>query len=129
MDQVRVGRVKGIRIAVAAFAMSVFLFVAVAGGAFYLLTHKSDETAVFASDLRNALVDSCEINGNAQREVTRQILHEEIADAEHPDPALVAVLGIPPDQLDALIAESVAKFRARLRRVKPVDCAAQYPKP
>lgn len=44
MDQIRIGRVKGIRIAVAAFAMSVFLFVAMAGGTVYLLTAKSNES-------------------------------------------------------------------------------------
>jgi hypothetical protein len=43
MDRVRVGPVKGLKIAIAAFVLSVFLFVVVVGGAGYLLTHKSEE--------------------------------------------------------------------------------------
>jgi hypothetical protein len=43
MDRVKVGPVRGVKIAMAAFLLSVFLFVAAVGGGIYLLAHKSDE--------------------------------------------------------------------------------------
>jgi hypothetical protein len=43
MDRVGIGPVKGLRIAVAAFVLSVILFLGVAGGSVYLLTSKSNE--------------------------------------------------------------------------------------
>lgn len=43
MDRVRVGPVKGLKIAIAAFVLSVLLFVIVVAGGGYLLAHKSDE--------------------------------------------------------------------------------------
>jgi hypothetical protein len=43
MDRVRVGPVKGLKIAIAAFVISVALFVVVVAGGAYLLTHKSNE--------------------------------------------------------------------------------------
>ena len=43
MDRVRVGPVKGLKIAVAAFVLSVFLAAVVLGLGIYVLTGKSDE--------------------------------------------------------------------------------------
>jgi hypothetical protein len=43
MDRVRVGPVKGLKIAVAAFVLSVFLAAAVLGLGIYVLTSKTDE--------------------------------------------------------------------------------------
>lgn len=43
MDRVRVGPVKGLKIAIAAFVLSIALFVVVVAGGGYLLTHKSNE--------------------------------------------------------------------------------------
>jgi len=45
MDRVRVGPVKGLKIAIAAFVLSVVLFVIVIGGGVYLLVGKSNEGA------------------------------------------------------------------------------------
>ncbi|HET7455402.1 MAG TPA: hypothetical protein VFJ76_07775 [Solirubrobacterales bacterium] len=45
MDRVRVGPVKGLKIAMAAFVLSLALFVVVVAGGGYLLTHKSEEGA------------------------------------------------------------------------------------
>lgn len=43
MDRVRLGPVKGLRIAVAAFVLSVVLFGAVVGGGLYLAVHQATE--------------------------------------------------------------------------------------
>jgi hypothetical protein len=43
MDRVRIGPVKGLKIAIAAFVLSIALFVVVIAGGGYLLTHKSNE--------------------------------------------------------------------------------------
>lgn len=43
MDRVSVGPVKGLKIAMAAFVLSLALFVVVIAGGGYLLTHKSEE--------------------------------------------------------------------------------------
>lgn len=85
-----------------------------------------EENHGLVTSLHSALVESCEVNGNAARQVTRETLHEEIASAEHPDKALVEALNIPPKTLQRITAETVAKLRERLARVKPVDCASQY---
>lgn len=45
MDRVRVGPVKGLKIAMAAFVLSLVLFVLVVAGGGYLLTHKTEEGA------------------------------------------------------------------------------------
>jgi hypothetical protein len=65
MDSVRLGPVKGLRIAVAAFALSVFLFVAVSVGGIYLLTHKTNEGSethaaicALTADLESRTADS-----------------------------------------------------------------------
>jgi hypothetical protein len=43
MDRVSIGPVKGLRIAMAAFVLSLALLLAVAGISFYVLTHKTNE--------------------------------------------------------------------------------------
>jgi hypothetical protein len=78
------------------------------------------------TSLHAALVESCEINGNAQRSVQRETLHEEIHAARHIDPAVKKALNLPMAKFEELIDANVAKLRERLGRVKPVDCAQQY---
>lgn len=78
------------------------------------------------TSLQSALVESCEKNGNAQRQVQRETLHEEIHAAKHIDPAIKRAFNIPPAKLDQLIADNVKRLQRRLGRVHAVDCAAQY---
>jgi uncharacterized membrane protein len=128
MDQIQVRRVKGLRIAVAAFALSVFLFVAMAGGTVYLLTSKSDDNADFSTELRNGLVESCEVNGNPLREAVRHQINEQIQQREQLDYARFFP-NIPTAELKLLLDQQTEADRERLKEIAPVNCASLYPKP
>jgi hypothetical protein len=81
------------------------------------------------TSLQSAIVESCRVNGNARAKVTREQLHEEIREAEHPDPQAFDALvqaGIPPETIRELTAKTAAKLRGRLDRVKLTPCASQY---
>lgn len=78
------------------------------------------------TSLQSAIVESCEENGNASRQVARETLREEIHDARHIDPAIKAAFNLPPAKFQELIDQNVAKLRDRLARVKPVNCEKQY---
>lgn len=84
------------------------------------------ENRVLVNSLQSAIVESCKQNGNASRRVTRETLQEEIHDAKHPDPEVIAAFNLPPAKIEELIAQSVGKLETRLDRVHAVNCAAQY---
>lgn len=86
----------------------------------------SDDNRALVNSLQSAIVEACEEIGNARAKVAREQLHEEITDAEHPDPAVIAGFDIDPVKLQELIDENVEKLRQRLARVKVTNCAAQY---
>lgn len=76
--------------------------------------------------LQRAIVESCQENGNSRARVAREQLHEEIKDAEHPDPELLDALNLSPEAIDRLTNETIAKLEDRLDRVKLTPCATQY---
>lgn len=82
MDRVSLGPVKGLRIAVAAFVLSIALFVAVIAAGIYFATNESARTKDFSSELRDGLVANCERNGNPLREAVQRMLREQIARSE-----------------------------------------------
>ena len=128
MDRVRVGPVKGLKIAVAAFVLSVLLFAAVVGLGIYILTNQSDETQDFSAQLREGLVTSCEVNGNPLREAVRNQIQEQIRQREHLDYARFFP-NVPPEELKLLLEQQNEADRATLAEIAPVDCSEQYPKP
>jgi hypothetical protein len=71
-------------------------------------------------------VESCEQIGNERAQAAREQLHEEIMEAENPDPEVIAAFNLPPEKINELIAENVAKLKGRLDHIKLVNCAAQY---
>jgi hypothetical protein len=103
MDQIEVRRVKGLRIAVAAFALSVFLFVAGIGGAVWLLTAKSSE-GVETHEAICALSADLEARTQASRVFLR----------EHPHGAF----GVPA----ATIRESVENQERSIDALSVVAC-------
>lgn len=88
-----------------------------------VLTHQNRE---LTTSLQSAIVEACEKIGNERAQAAREQLHEEIADAKHPDPEVIAAFDLPKDKIDALIAENVAKLEGRLKHIKLVNCAKQY---
>jgi hypothetical protein len=88
-----------------------------------VLTQENHQLVV---SLQAAIVESCEKIGNERAQATREQLHEEIIEAEHPDPEVIAAFNLPREKIDELIAENVAKLKTRLDHVKLVNCAAQY---
>lgn len=103
MDRVSVGPVKGLRIAVAAFVLSVVLFLGVAGGSIYLLTSKSNE----GSETHDAI---CALTADleARTEASRRFL-----DA-HPH----GIFGIPA----ATIRESLQNQERTIDALSVVSC-------
>jgi len=88
-----------------------------------VLTQENHQLVV---SLQAAVVESCEKIGNERAQAAREQLHEEIMEAEHPDPEVIAAFNLPPEKIDELIAENVAKLKGRLKHIKLVDCASQY---
>lgn len=116
-----VGPVKGLRIAVAAFVLSILLFGVVVVGAIYVVeVHSAD-----ANRLREGLVESCERNGNPLRKTVQDILRDQIKQSESP---LLARFfpQIPKADLDRLIAAQNELRRERIQQIAPVDCQALY---
>lgn len=126
MDQITVKRVKGLRIAIAAFVLSVFLFVAVIVGGAYVLTTRSDDLQDFSSALRNGLVQSCEENGNPLREAVQEEVRSEIRQRSTLDYGRFFP-DVPAAELERLLAEETAEDRAILKKIAPVDCPSLYP--
>jgi hypothetical protein len=86
----------------------------------------AEEVDSKVTSLQSAIVESCRENGNARARVTRETIHEEIDETEHPDAEVIAALHLPPVKVDELIAEKVDKLNDRLARVKLTPCAKQY---
>lgn len=128
MDSVKLGPVKGLRIAVAAFAISIVLFIAVIGGALWLLNTRNSDLSGFATDLRNGLVKSCERTGNPLREAVQKMLRDQIRQS---NPAEIRRFfpQIPAAELERLIAEQITRDRTTIRQIAPVDCSNLYPRP
>jgi hypothetical protein len=103
MDQIAVRRVKGLRIAVAAFVLSVFLFVAVLVGGAYLLSTKSAEGA----EVHEAICAlSADLESRTER--SRDFLRD------HPN----GIPGIPA----ATIRESVTNQERSIAALSVVSC-------
>lgn len=124
MDRVNLGPVKGLRIAIAAFMLSLVLLLAVLGLGAYLVAHKTQTNAQNAEEIRRGLVENCAANGNPLREVVQGLLKEQIRNSESP---VVEELfpQIPPD----LLRLHISADRRRLAEIAPVNCSAQYPAP
>lgn len=80
-------------------------------------------------NLQQAIVESCEQNGNERAKVDREQLHEEISEAEHPDPQAFHALveaGVPPAAIRLAEAKTIVKLQRRLARVNVVNCEKEY---
>lgn len=124
MDHASLGPVKGLRIAIAAFTLSLVLLLAVGGVTVYVLTHKTQTNAQNAEEIRRSAIENCRVNGNPLRVVVQGLLKEQIRNAESPEIAKLFPQ-IPPD----LLRFHIAADRKRLAEIAPVDCARQYPAP
>lgn len=126
MDRVGLGPVKGLRIAMMAFVLSLFLLIAVLGLGAYLVTHKTNSVVNFSTELQEALVENCETVGNPLREAEVEDLKEGINSVDDP---LIKVLfpEVPKSVADKLIRQSNAVKRERIEKVAPIDCASSYP--
>lgn len=80
------------------------------------------------SELRRALVENCEDNGNPLREV---LIEEQVAAIQDPhDPRLRRLFPDAPLPLaEQIIREANRAHRERISLLAPVDCAAQYGQP
>lgn len=104
MDRVRIGPVKGLRIAVAAFVLSLVLLLAVGGISFYVLTHKVQE----GSETHEAV---CALVADLEERTdgTKVFL------AEHPD-------GIPGLATASQLRESLANQQRTLDALSVISC-------
>lgn len=84
------------------------------------------ENRQLVTSLQSAIVESCEKIGNERARAARKQLHEEIVEAENPDPEVIAAFNLPPEKINELIAKNAAKLRARLDQIKLAHCAKQY---
>jgi hypothetical protein len=117
-----------LRLAVAAFALSLVLALSTAGAMTYVLTSNTTSTKDFATDLRNGLVQSCKVNGNPLREAVQDQLREQIHQRENLDYARFFP-NVPFAELKALLEQQNRADRATLKKIAPVDCSRLYPKP
>jgi len=126
MDQPRFvgGRIKGTQLAAAAFVLSLVLLLAVGGISVFLLANQTTTTADFSSELRDGLVESCELNGDPLRAAVRNLLREQIRNTESP-----LIKELFPTLPQSFIDMRVAALHQRLAEVKPVVCNDLYPKP
>jgi hypothetical protein len=128
VDHVQIGPINGLKLALLAFLMAVVLTCVVVGGVVVVVLTRATDNRHFAERITDALVDSCEENGNPLRE----ILIEEQEDAlQNPhDPRIHELFPQAPIPLaEQIIREGNAQHRERIHRLRPVDCRAQYPPP
>lgn len=128
MDRVAIGPVKGLKVAIAAFVLSVVLFVIVVGGLIVVFATRNDELERFSQDLRAGLVRNCETNGNPLREAVRGQLREEIHKRGTIDYSRFFP-DIPPAELESLLAQQNRADHKTLRKLAPVDCPSLFPSP
>lgn len=75
-----------------------------------------------------ALIESCERNGNSVRQILRE---EQRAALTSPDDPRLHVLfpNTPPAIVAGFVREGNAQHRERLHKLAPVPCRTQYPSP
>lgn len=128
MDRVAIGPVKGLRIAVAAFIISIVLFLVVVGGAIYVGATRQNDINDFTDQLHAGLIENCEKNGNPLREAVQDMLRAE--NARNRSPELRRFFPqIPPAELEAAIEQKVAANREVIHRIAPLPCDSVFPKP
>lgn len=126
MDRVSIGPVNGLRFAVVAFVLSVFLFAAMFGGGAYLLIQRNEDVADSAAELRDALVHACKANPLRRAEVEDQ--REALVDPA--DPRYRELLpNVPRSVIDRIATETNVRHRERIREIRSIDCEARYPSP
>jgi len=126
MDRVQFGPVKGLRIAIAAFTLSLILLLAVLGFGAYLVATQSQNTANFSAELREGLVNNCLTNGNPLRVV---LIEEQEAAIQNPrDPRIHKLFPDAPIALaEQVIREGNREHRERIKKLQPVACRSAYP--
>jgi hypothetical protein len=82
------------------------------------------ETKNFAGQLRDGLVESCDVNGNPLREVVQQILQEDI-DASKKIPASYFP-GIPAEKFRELVRKKRIANEKKIRKIAPINCDKQF---
>jgi len=128
VDKVTVGRVKGLRIAVTAFVLSVILFI---GGIFttgYFLAARNSDNERFAKELHDGLVRNCKKNGNPLREAVQSQIREQIKQRQTFDYTKFFP-SVPPAELKHLLEEQNRIDQARLKEIAPVPCTKIFPRP
>lgn len=128
MDRVSIGPVKGLKIALAAFLLSIVLFLAVLGGGAYLFVSRNNDLHATAVQLREGLVRSCQRNGNPLRKAVQRQIRERIQQREHLDFTRFFP-NVPPGELNRLLAQENRADRVSLKQIAPIDCKRLYPAP
>lgn len=106
-------------------ALSVALCVTVVVGS-YVAIHNSDRLDAQQQELRNGLISGCKKNGNPLRAAVRGQLREQIKQSSNTKVLRTFFPQIPRSQLIALVAKSIARDKAEIKQIAPVDCAALY---
>lgn len=115
-------------ISLAAALVSVGIFLALTKEEAKEGKQEATAAAVTNQELIEAIVESCEDNGNPLREVLQNSLQREIAQAKNTELYRQFFPDVDPKELDRVIAKQVKIAQRELRRIEPVNCKNQYPK-
>lgn len=87
----------------------------------------ANAAAVTSTELIEAIVESCENNGNPLREVVQEGLNEQIVQSQNEKLYEEFFPEADPAKLDRLIQAQVREYEKRLKKIEPLNCAKQYP--
>lgn len=119
---------------VISLSIVIFLSGVAIGSYFYAQSQQVDsakdfaaQTKKFGVELKEALIESCETNGNPLREVLKEAIEEEIKSSEDFDTIEELLPQTPKYRLEEIVNQQVEKDEERLNKVQPIDCIKQYP--
>lgn len=87
----------------------------------------ADEVDTFATELRDALVESCAETINPALASVRGVLQDQIRQSQNTEVLRRFFPTISPAELTKLLAEANAERRESIRELAPLDCVGRYP--
>lgn len=94
----------------------------------YMKGAEVEQNSKFSREVNDALIRSCEKNGNPLREVVRGIIEDEIKQSKEAD-LTKFFPQFPPSELEKLVKKQNRQRHSRMQEIKPLNCDDQYPEP
>lgn len=97
--------------------------------AFYAINSKDEaqKATGLTTEVIEAIVKSCEDNGNPLREVLQEEIEENKEQSENKELLEEYFPNADPEKLDRLLVEQIEKYEERLDKIEPLDCQSKYP--